>query len=84
MDVTGYDDQLAHPSWCWIDPGRSDVLFWQYFTGKAWEIASYIATAVLYTLIKLFLVKQVQSKLYKPESIEAVDVTVIPRFHGEL
>ena len=58
-DVIGYDDQLGHPSWCWIDPGRSDVLFWQYFTDKAWEIVSYIMTAVLYTLIKLFLMKQV-------------------------
>ena len=59
VDVIGYDDQLGHPSWCWIDPGRSDVLFWQYFTGKAWEIVSYIMTAVLYTLVKLFLMKQV-------------------------
>ena len=59
VDVIGYDDRLDHPSWCWVDPDRPDVLFWQYFTGKAWEIGAYVATAALYTLIKVFLVRQV-------------------------
>ena len=63
LDVTGYDEHLDHPSWCWIDPHRSDALFWQYFTGKSWEICSYIVTVVLYTLIKLFLIRQVPNLL---------------------
>jgi len=33
-------------------------------TGKAWEILSYVITAVLYILVKRTLYKQVQLSLY--------------------
>ncbi len=62
-DVIGYDDDLTFPSWCWIDPERDDALFWQYFSGKAWEIAAYVITVILYTIIKGHLIAQVSTYL---------------------
>ena len=52
MDILGYDQNLTFPSWCWINPEVDNALFWQYFTGKLWEMLSYILVGVLYALIK--------------------------------
>ena|SRR6218665_448180 len=61
LDVLGNDATLNWPSWCWISPNVMvvNILFWQYMTGKAWEIVCYFLTAVLYALIKCTLQKQV-------------------------
>lgn len=58
-NVLGYDTTLDQPSWCWINPIVSNALFWQFFTGKFWEIISYIATVVLYSIVKCFIWKKV-------------------------
>ncbi|ELU04842.1 hypothetical protein CAPTEDRAFT_35700, partial [Capitella teleta] len=58
LGVIGHDGSLKVPSWCWINPGLQSALFWQYFSGKAWEIASYITVVVLYARIKVALCKQ--------------------------
>lgn len=58
-DVVGHDETLPFPSWCWIDPNRPDVLAWQYLSGKAWEIACYVITVILYAAVKVHLIKQV-------------------------
>ena len=54
-DVIGYDKDLKHPSWCWIDTEKPNLLLWQYFTVKGWEIIAYITTVILYTKLKCFL-----------------------------
>ncbi|CAG2206704.1 GPR157 [Mytilus edulis] len=56
-NVLGYDTTLDQPSWCWIDPRVPHALFWQFFTGKFWEICTYIATIVLYSMSKTTLTK---------------------------
>ncbi|KAJ8303200.1 hypothetical protein KUTeg_019596 [Tegillarca granosa] len=61
VDVLGYDQTLDQASWCWIDPRVQNALFWQFFTGKFWEILSYIFIVVLYTTI----IKKGKSKLKK-------------------
>jgi len=60
-NVLGYDTTLDQPSWCWINPSVTNALFWQFFTGKFWEIISYIATVVLYSIVKCFIWKKVIS-----------------------
>ena len=60
-NVLGYDTTLDQPSWCWINPSVTNALFWQFFTGKFWEIISYIATVVLYSIVKCFIWKKVVS-----------------------
>ena len=59
LGVIGHDESFRVLSWCWIDPRLHSALFWQYFSGKAWEIASYITVVVLYARIKVALCKQV-------------------------
>lgn len=54
LDVLGHDPAVKGPSWCWIKPNVEVVstLFWQYVTGKCWEMTCYLVTAVTYALIK--------------------------------
>ncbi|KAL5005404.1 hypothetical protein ScPMuIL_018860 [Solemya velum] len=63
MDVLGYDESLHQASWCWIDPRVENALFWQFFTGKFWEIVAYIATLILYTKVKVYLWKRSRTNL---------------------
>ena len=65
LDVIGYDKNLDQPSWCWIDPETTVVnaLFWQYMTGKAWEMASYVITVVQYTVVQWKIRRQVNEDL---------------------
>ncbi|XP_064607989.1 G-protein coupled receptor 157-like [Liolophura sinensis] len=58
FDVLGYDQSLDQATWCWIDPRVPHALFWQFFTGKAWEIISCVLTTALYARLKIFLLKQ--------------------------
>ncbi|XP_071170906.1 G-protein coupled receptor 157-like [Mytilus edulis] len=64
-NVLGYDTTLDQPSWCWIDPRVPHALFWQFFTGKFWEICTYIATIVLYSMVKVFLWRKSKTTLTK-------------------
>ncbi|KAH3838161.1 hypothetical protein DPMN_111568 [Dreissena polymorpha] len=59
MGVLGTDTSLETASWCWIDPRTPHTLLWQFVTGKFMEIVAYITTVVLYTVLKIFLQKQV-------------------------
>jgi hypothetical protein len=59
LDVLGYDKTLAFPSWCWIEPTVSRALFWQYFSGKFWEMLAYVIVCVMYAVIKYKLEMQV-------------------------
>ncbi|XP_041375949.1 G-protein coupled receptor 157-like [Gigantopelta aegis] len=57
LDVLGYDSDLNQDSWCWVDPRVSHALVWQFVTGKGWELASYVITVVIYTVVKIYLFK---------------------------
>lgn len=53
----GEDGTYATGSWCWISKEIEpfDVqIQWMYLTGKAWELITYLVTATLYILLKLF------------------------------
>jgi len=41
--------------WCWIDDQmpQYQVIAWGLFTGKAWELIAYVATIVLYLVIRM-------------------------------
>ncbi|CAC5412244.1 GPR157 [Mytilus coruscus] len=64
-NILGYDTTLDQPSWCWIDPRVPNALFWQFFTGKFWEICTYIATVVLYSMVKVFLWRKSRTTMTK-------------------
>lgn len=53
----GEDGTYATGSWCWIskniEPFHKQVE-WMYITGKAGELITYLVTATLYILLKLF------------------------------
>ncbi|CAH1788907.1 unnamed protein product [Owenia fusiformis] len=61
MNVLGYDRNLKHASWCWIEPTLKTALFWQYMSGKAWEVLACIATALLYIATKIYLKRQMKN-----------------------
>lgn len=61
LDVIGYDKNIA--SWCWIDPNTPAILFWQFFTGKAWEMSAYLLTIIMYTVVRCFLLKHASIKV---------------------
>lgn len=61
LGVIGYDQNIA--SWCWIDPDTPAILFWQFFTGKAWEMSSYLLTIIMYSVVRGFLFKHVSRRL---------------------
>lgn len=61
LGVIGYDKNIA--SWCWIDPDTPAILFWQFFTGKAWEMSTYLLTIVMYSVVRGFLFKHVSWRL---------------------
>ncbi|KAL3865720.1 hypothetical protein ACJMK2_043080 [Sinanodonta woodiana] len=58
MNVLGYDQALDQASWCWIDPRVPNALFWQFLTGKFWEILAYITTVILYLMVTCYLWKR--------------------------
>lgn len=60
VDVLGYDQTLDQASWCWIDPRVQNALFWQFFTGKFWEMLSYVLIVVLYTTVSCYIWKMVR------------------------
>ncbi|XP_062619864.1 G-protein coupled receptor 157-like [Saccostrea cucullata] len=60
LDVIGYDKNIA--SWCWIDPNTPAILFWQFFTGKAWEMTAYLSTIIMYSVVRCFLFKHTNKK----------------------
>ena len=62
LGVIGYDKTIA--SWCWIDPGTPAILFWQFFTGKAWEMSTYILTIIMYTVVRCYLFKHVSTSTF--------------------
>jgi len=64
LGVLGRNRHTLEPSWCWVDPdaGPASTLWWQYFTGKAWEIACYVVIFVLYVPVKCKLQKQVRAR----------------------
>ena len=64
MNVLGSDTTLETASWCWIDPRTPNTLLWQVVTGKFLEIVAYITTVVLYTLLKIFLRRQVVNSVF--------------------
>ncbi|KAL8570827.1 hypothetical protein ACOMHN_006976 [Nucella lapillus] len=55
--VLGYDSHLNQASWCWIDPGADHPLFWTFFTGKAWELVAFLVTLVLFSAIRISLIR---------------------------
>ncbi|KAK7496021.1 hypothetical protein BaRGS_00012722 [Batillaria attramentaria] len=55
--VLGYDPDLHQASWCWIDPDTKHMLFWTFWTGKAWELSAYCLTVVLYSAVKIALIR---------------------------
>lgn len=59
----GYDSHLTS-GWCWLrsspSPSSAPAVFWEMMAGKGWELASYIATPVLYVLIKLKMNREVR------------------------
>uniref|UniRef100_K1Q5D0 Uncharacterized protein n=1 Tax=Magallana gigas TaxID=29159 RepID=K1Q5D0_MAGGI len=61
LGVIGYDKNIA--SWCWIDPDTPAILFWQFFTGKAWEMSTYLLTIVMYSVVRGFLFKHANKSL---------------------
>lgn len=61
LGVIGYDKNIA--SWCWIDPDTPAILFWQFFTGKAWEMSTYLLTIIMYSVVRGFLFKHVSRRL---------------------
>eukprot|EP00118_Oscarella_pearsei_P027957 m.1505 g.1505 ORF g.1505 m.1505 type:complete len:381 (+) comp6986_c0_seq1:36-1178(+) len=40
--------------WCWINSTHRDKSMWMWITGKAWEIAAYFFTLLLYTITECF------------------------------
>ena len=64
LGVLGRNKHSHGPSWCWIDPDAlpSSTVLWQYFTGKAWEIACYVVIFGLYVPVKCKLQKQVSGR----------------------
>lgn len=81
LDVLGHDPGAKGPSWCWIKPKVDFVpsLFWQYMTGKCWEITCYFITAITYALIKRRLNKQVE-KMSELSTDLVVNCIVCMRF----
>ena len=61
VGVLGHDDDLHRPSWCWIDPDVQllSTVWWQYITGKAWEISCYFIIIALYVHVRCKIQKQV-------------------------
>ena len=61
LGVLGHNDDLHEPSWCWIDPDVQllSTVWWQYITGKAWEISCYFIIIALYVHVRCKLQKQV-------------------------
>ena len=63
VGVLGRNEHSHKPSWCWINPDAgpaASTLWWQYFTGKAWEVACYVVILALYVPVKCKLQKQVR------------------------
>jgi G protein-coupled receptor 157 len=48
FEALGGDTFSTTVGWCWISDQVSYQTFWSFFTGKGWEIASYIVTFLLY------------------------------------
>nr|KAG5705924.1 hypothetical protein BaRGS_010814 [Batillaria attramentaria] len=55
--LPSYDPDLHQASWCWIDPDTKHMLFWTFWTGKAWELSAYCLTVVLYSAVKIALIR---------------------------
>ncbi|KAK3098638.1 hypothetical protein FSP39_021472 [Pinctada imbricata] len=60
-NVVGFDPGIA--SWCWIDPNTPNMLAWQFFTGKLWEMLTYVITVVIYTYVRVYLWKRTSHSL---------------------
>lgn len=61
-EVLGDDDNYYSAGWCWIKTkGMTSQhrLLWMLFTGKAWEIATYILITVFYIALKCYIHKDV-------------------------
>ncbi|KAJ8320455.1 hypothetical protein KUTeg_002042 [Tegillarca granosa] len=56
MGKLGEDKSQVSGGWCWIsgDLTWKDKLFWMLFTGKGWELLTYMMTMNLYILLKFF------------------------------
>lgn len=53
FDVLGDDKDLFSAGWCWIKKMKSErQIMWMWFTGKGWEIATYLLIAVFYAVLK--------------------------------
>ncbi|XP_031554365.1 G-protein coupled receptor 157-like [Actinia tenebrosa] len=58
----GDDDNNFSAGWCWIKTkgkNKTEQLLWMLFTGKAWEIATYILIAVFYTALRCYIHKDI-------------------------
>lgn len=73
----GYNNSLSESQiwWCWVKVKKHETypetllpLFWQLFTGKFWEINSYIIVVVLYSLVR-YKIRQHVSYLSNAESL---------------
>lgn len=51
----GYSGLGDTAGWCWIkgDVTKRETILWMIFTGKGWEIMSYIVVVTLYFMIKV-------------------------------
>jgi hypothetical protein len=58
FDVLGYDPKIESASWCWIAPTTKNQIVWNFMTGKVWELLAYFLTCVLYTAVRISLLRQ--------------------------
>ena len=57
----GYAQFGDTAGWCWIrgQVDETDTILWMVFTGKGWEIVSYVVVVTLYVMIKVHIWQEV-------------------------
>lgn len=64
----GYNPCVEECWWCWVSPKPTDqrhhLILWQLFTGKAWELISYVIVCTFCGAVRNFLSKHVSTVLF--------------------